>query len=69
MFGSLHNVTLSRTRICLESLLEHFIFLNFLGGGAPNPPQGKVTNHKYSHHKISNPPFTNPIYTHVMTAL
>ena len=69
MFGSLHNVTLSRTIICLESLIEHFIFLNVLGGGPPNPPQGKVTNHKYSHHQISNPPFTNPIYTHVMTAL
>ena len=41
MFGSLQNVTLSRTRICLESLLEHFIFLNF----PPNPPQGKVANH------------------------
>ena len=26
MFSSLHNVTLSRPRICLESLLEHFIF-------------------------------------------
>ena len=59
MFGSLvtlHNVTLSRTRICLESLLEHFIFLNF-----PNPPQGKVANHQYSHHNISNPPFKNPM--------
>ena len=52
----------------LESLIEHFIFLNFLGGG-PNPPQGKVTTHKYSHYKISNPPFTNATYTHVMTAL
>ena len=55
MFGSLHNVTLSRTRICLESLLEHFIFLHFLGGEPPNPPQGEDTNHNYSHHKISNP--------------
>ena len=27
---------LSRHRIGLESLLEHFIFLNFLGGGPPN---------------------------------
>ena len=25
-------------RICLELLLEHFIFLNFLGGGPPNTP-------------------------------
>ena len=45
-------LTLSRPRIGLESLLEHLIF--------PNPPQGKVTTHKYSHHKISNPPITNP---------
>ena len=43
-------VTLRRPRICLESLLEHFIFLHFLGGGPPNPPQGKVATHKYSHH-------------------
>ena len=49
---------------CLESLLEHFIFTKFLGGGPPNPPPGKVTTHKYSHHQISNPPFTNPKYTH-----
>ena len=42
MFGSLHNVTLSRTRICLESLLEHFIFLNFLGGGPPNPRKERL---------------------------
>ena len=56
MFGSLHNVTLSRTRIWLESLLEDFIFLiNFLGGGPPNPPQGKFANHKYSHHKFLTP--------------
>ena len=27
--------------IGLESLLEHFIFLNFLGGGPPNPPNGE----------------------------
>ena len=38
MFDSLHNVTLSRPRIVIESLLEHFIFLNFLGGGPPKPP-------------------------------
>ena len=67
MFDSLHNVILSRPRIVIESLLEHFIFLNFLGGGPPNPPQAEVPTHKYLHHKISNPPFTNPIYTHVMT--
>ena len=67
MFDSLYNVTLSRPRIVIESLLEHFIFLNFLGGGPPNPPQGEVATHKYLHHQISNPPFTNPIYTHVMT--
>ena len=67
MFDSLHNVTLSRTRIVIESLLEHYIFLHFLGGAPPNPPQGEITTHKYSHHKISNPPFTNTIYTHVMT--
>ena len=42
MFDSLHNVTLSRPRIVIESLLEHFIFLNFLGGGPPNPQQGEV---------------------------
>ena len=29
MFDSLHNVALSRPRIVIESLLEHFIFLNF----------------------------------------
>ena len=63
---SLHNVTLSRPRIVIESLLEHFIFINFLGGG-PKPPQGEVPTHKYLHHKILNPPFTNLIYTHVMT--
>ena len=67
MFDSLHNVTLSRLRIVIESLLEHFIFLNFLGGAPPNPPQGELPTHEYLHHKISNPPFTNPIYTHVMT--
>ena len=39
-------------RIGLESLLEHFIFLNFLGGGPPNPPQGEVATRKYSHHKF-----------------
>ena len=66
MFDSLHNVTLSRPRIVIESLLEHFIFLNVLGG-TPNPPQGEVATHKYLHHNISNPPFTNPVYTHVMT--
>ena len=55
MFDSLHNVTLSRPRIVIESLLEHFIFLHFLGGGPPNPPQGEVYTHKYFNHKISNP--------------
>ena len=30
MFDSLHNVTLSRPRIVIEALLEHFIFLNLL---------------------------------------
>ena len=55
--GSLYE----KIRIGIESLLEHFIFQNFLGGGPPIPPQGEVTTHKYSHHKISNPPFTNPI--------
>ena len=50
----------------LESLLEHFIFTHFLGGGPPNPPSGNVATHKYSHHQISNPPFTNPIYTHAI---
>ena len=40
--------------------LSHFIFLNFLGGGPTNPPQGKVPTHKYSHDNISNPPITNP---------
>ena len=55
MFDSLHNVTLSRPRILIESLLEHFIFLNFLGGGPPNPPQGEVATNKYLHHQISNP--------------
>ena len=55
--------------VSLESLLEHVIFLNFLGGAPPNPPQGEVATHKYSHHKISNPAFTNPMYTHVITAL
>ena len=55
--------------VSLESLLEHVIFLNFLGGTPPNPPQGEIATHKYSHHKISNPPFINPIYTHVITAL
>ena len=42
MFDSLHNATLSGPRIVIESLLEHFIFLNFLGGGPPNPPHGEV---------------------------
>ena len=63
MFGSLHNLTLSRPRIDLESLLEHFIFLNFLGGVPPNPPQREVATQKYSHHQISSLPFTNLIYT------
>ena len=68
MFDSLHNVTLSRPRIVIESLLEHFIFINFLGGGPPNPPQEEVATHKYSHHKISNPPINKSyIYTHIMT--
>ena len=65
MLDSLHNVTLSRPIIVIESLLEHFIFLNFLGGG-PNPPQGEVATNKYLHYEISNPPFTNPIYTHAV---
>ena len=46
----------------LESLLEHVIFLNFLGGGPQTPPQGEVPTHKCSHYKLLNPPFTNPIY-------
>ena len=60
-------LTTNPIKVGLESLLDHFIFLNFLGG--PNPPQGTIATHKYSHHNISNPRFTNPIYTHVMTAL
>ena len=36
MFDSLHNVTLSRPRIVIESLLEHFIFLNLR---TPKPPR------------------------------
>ena len=39
MFDSLHNVTLSRPRIVIESLLEHFIFLNFLRGEDPQTPR------------------------------
>ena len=62
-------LTLSRPRICLESLQEHFIFLNYLGGGPPKPPQGEVATNKYSHHKMLTPRFINPMYTHVMTAL
>ena len=51
--------------IGLESLLEYFIFLRFLGGGrTPNPPQEKIITHEFSHHEISNPPFQNPISTH-----
>ena len=65
MFDSLHNVTLSRPRIVIESLVEHYIFLNW--GSTPNPPQGEIATHKYSHLKISNPPFTNTIYNHAMT--
>ena len=42
-------------RIGLESHLAHFIFLNFLGGAPPNPPQGEVATHKYSHHKFLTP--------------
>ena len=38
--------------VSLESLLEHFIFLNFLGGAPPNPPQGEVATHKYLHQKF-----------------
>ena len=68
MFDSLHNATLSRPRIVIESLLEHFIFLNFRGGGpTPKPPQGEFPTHKYLHHQMVNPPFTNPIYPHIMT--
>ena len=37
MFGSLYNVTISRPRIWLESLLEHFMFSKFSWGGPPNP--------------------------------
>ena len=45
MFDSLHNVILIRPRIVIESLLEHFIFINLLVGGGPsNPPQGEVYN-------------------------
>ena len=61
----LHEVylmTFSRPRICLESLLEHFIFQNCLVEEPPNPPQGEFATPKYSHHKISNTQFTNPIY-------
>ena len=51
--------------IGLESLLEYFIFLSFLGGEPlPPPPQGEAISHEFSHHEISNPPFQNPIYTH-----
>ena len=73
MFGSLPNVTLSRPRIVIESLLEHFIFPNFLGGGPPNPPQGKVAAHQYSHHTISTPPppftksYIHPCYDRSVT--
>ena len=78
---SIHNaseLTFAKTGNCpnvshiSHCVLEHFIFLNFLGGGPPNPPpppQEKVANHQYSHHNISKPPFTNPIYTHIITAL
>ena len=66
MFSSLHNVTLSRPSICLESLLEPFIFLNFLGGG---PPNAKVATHKYSHHKISTPPHLQILYTSMLWPL
>ena len=63
MFDSLHNVTLSRPRIVIESLLEHFIFLNFLGGAPPNPPQGEVATHKYLHQNFEYPSsFEPPIY-------
>ena len=34
-------LALSRPRIGLESLLEHFIFLNVIGGG----PQGLINIH------------------------
>ena len=64
-YGTFLYYNSSRPRICLDSLQEHFIFLNFLGGGPQNPPQGEVAAHKYSHHKISNPPFTNHIYPNV----
>ena len=62
-------LTLSRPRIGLESLLEHFIFLNFQGEHPTNSPQGQVDAHKYSHHTISNSRFTNPVSTPGMTAL
>ena len=41
--------------IGLESLLEYFIFLSFLVGGPPKPPQGEITTHEFSHHEISKP--------------
>ena len=66
-FYELLMALINGTKIGLESFLEHFIFLNFLGGGFLNPPQGEVATQKFSHHKISNPRFTNPIYTHAVT--
>ena len=42
MFDSLHNVTLSRPRIVIESLLEHFIFLNFLGEDPQTPRKERL---------------------------
>ena len=37
-----------RIPVGLESLLEHFIFLNFLGEGPPNPQQEEVATHKFT---------------------
>ena len=68
MFDSLHNVALSRPRIVIESLPEHFIFLHFLGGGPQTPRRERFLPISIDTiHNISNSPFTNPIYTHVMT--
>ena len=67
MFDSLHNVTLSRPRIVIESLLEHFIFLNFLGGAPQTPRKERLLPINIYTIKFRTPPFTNPIYTHVMT--
>ena len=49
----------SSPRIGLESLLEHFIFLNFLGGGPPNP-------RKESHSKKFQTPDLQILYTSML---